>query len=255
MKYAFFVGFIAAVVLTGCEGPSSGYRSADFSGNKTYNKHHGTGPQLSEVEVLGIKGSAAVTDADIEKILHETRTFKVPENSSLLVVQSGSPHPDSLMVDELSRHFRVVPHTGVPSEVLNSDEGADLSKTLRLAAAHSTADTVLVYWGNLELKRNDLPTGIVSWVPVVDFMVPDEYQKVRMSLKIALLDVRTGNWTTFRTEPIEEDLVSTRYAREHNANWPLNIVKKKLYESAVRELVRGYLAGISVNGVSGYATK
>lgn len=91
------------------------------------------------------------------------------------------------------------------------------------------------------MRKNDLPTEIVSWVPVVDFMVPDQYQRVRMSLRVAVLDVRTGQAAVFRTAPIEEDLVSTRYARKHNTQWPLERIRRKVFEAAVADLLRGYV--------------
>ena len=133
-----------------------------------------------------------------------------------------------------------MPHTGVPNE-LRSDPDDDISKTLRLAAAHSKAETLLVYWGHLEMMRDDLPTSLVSWVPVVDFTVPDEYQRVRMHLKAALIDVRSGNWATFRTEPIESDALTTRFAREHEQKWPIQNTKQRLYKNSVEKILKAYV--------------
>lgn len=230
---------MSSLILTGCASRRD-YKSADFSGNKVYARHGNNVPQLSENEVLGLKGGAQTTDEDIRRTLDETRSVRVPAGSKVLLVQSGASHPDSEMVQELSKHLSVVPHTGVPSEV-NASEG-DAGKSLRLAAARSNAETLIVYWGKLELFRDDLPTSIVSWLPVVDFAVPDEYQKVRMQLTVAVVDVRTGQWATYRTEPIEEDTLTTRYNRERNPKWSLERTKERLYRSAVKKLAEGYLA-------------
>jgi hypothetical protein len=186
------------LLLIGC-GTQGNYRSTDFSGDRVYKKGSEPSPQLSENEVLDLKPSDSVTDEDIRRILDQTRSFQLKSGSRLLLVQSGAIHPDKAMVEELSPHFTVVPHTGVPSDLRQEDFESAVSKALRLAAAHSNAETILVYWGHLEMKRNDLVTSIVSWVPVIDFTVPDEYQKVRMFLKVALIDVRTGQWATFQT--------------------------------------------------------
>lgn len=235
-------GLIASgLLLAGCSTHVT-YKEADFSGNKTYKKPGVIGPQLSESEVLGIGGQGSpITDEEFRRVLEEVRSFKIKQGSTVLLVQSGAAAPDPAMVGQLSNYFTVVPHSGIPGQIALSDSEAGISKALRLAAAQSKAETILVCWGNLELKRDDLPTSLVSWVPVVDFMVPDEYQKMRMSLKVALIDVRSGNWASFRTEPIEEDAVTTRYAREHEHKWPLESIKQKTYASAARTLQSAYL--------------
>jgi hypothetical protein len=213
---------------------------ADFSGKSIYKNRSSTHGQLNENDVLGLADSGKVTDKDIQRVLDETRTFRLQRGSTILLVQSGEPAPDAAMVEQLSKYFQVVPGSGLRSDITKDAGEVTLSKALRLSAAHSKAETILVFWGNLELKRNDLPTGIVSWVPVVDFMVPDEYHKMRMSLKVALLDVRTGQWATFRTEPIEQQALSTRYARAHDEKWPLESTKNRVYKNAVRKLVEQY---------------
>ena len=228
----------AALLFMGCE-TNVNFRSAEFSGDKVYKKVP-AGPQLKENEVLGLKNSGRVTNDDINRVLDESASIKIKEGSTILLVQSGVDHPDKGMVEELSKRFVVVPHTGIPNEIRSNPED-DISKSLRLAAAHSKAETILVYWGHLEMKRDDLPTSLVSWVPVIDFTVPDEYQRVRMHLKVALVDVRSGKWATFRTEPIESDALTTRFAREHEQKWPLQNTKQRLYRNSVQKLVDGYV--------------
>jgi hypothetical protein len=228
----------AALLLLGCE-TNVNFRSANFSGDKVYKKGP-LPPQLNENEVLGIKESARLTNDDINRILDESSSIQIKEGSTILLVQSGAPHPDKEMVDELLKRFVVVPHSGVPNEI-RSNPNDDISKSLRLAAAHSKAETLLVFWGHLEMKRDDLPTSLVSWVPVIDFAVPDEYQRVRMHLKVALVDVRSGNWATFRTEPIESDALTTRYAREHEQKWPLQNTRQRLYRNSVSRIVESYV--------------
>jgi len=237
MKRAYGLLVAGLVFLGGCE-TNRNYRTADLSSEHAYKKGK-TSPQLKENEVLGLKAEGA-TEQDIQRILDETRAFNLKEYSTVLLVQSGASHPDREMIEQLSRPFTVIPYTGVPSE-LCSEGDSDTAKTLRLAAAHAKAETVVVYWGSVEMKRDDLPTGIVSWVPVVDFVVPDEYQKVRMHLKVALIDVRSGQWATFRTEPIEDQTLTTRYAREKAPDWPLKGIKDRVYRSTVQKLLSGYV--------------
>ena len=237
MKKVLIAVLSGAFLFMGCH-TEKGYRSADFSGQKLYTKGYSPASELKENEVLGLKNTRAVTDHDINRILDETSTIRVREGSTILLVQSGAPSPDQSMIDELSKRFVVVPHTGISSEVRSG--GEDVSKALRLAAAHSKAETIVVYWGQLEMKRDEMPTSIVSWVPVVDFMVPDEFERLRMHLKLALIDVRTANWATFRTEPIETEALTTRHAREHQKRYSLQNSKQRLYQNAVRKLVDSY---------------
>lgn len=229
-----------AALLLGC-GTSREYRSADLSNERPYNHHHrNPSAQLSENEVLGLKEGGTVTDREIQRILDEAHSFNLQANSTVLLVQSGASQPDAEMVRQLSKHFTVVPSSGKPAD-LRSEGGGDTARSLRLSAAHAKAEAVIVYWPEAEMKRDDLPTSIVSWVPVVDFVVPDEYQKVRMHVKVALIDVRSGQWATFRTEPVEDKTLTTRYAREKAPEWPLASIKSHAYDVCVRKLVDGYV--------------
>ncbi|HEX7860453.1 MAG TPA: hypothetical protein VF773_09020 [Verrucomicrobiae bacterium] len=227
------------LLLMGCESNDQ-YRSANFSGDKVYSKKAPIPPQLKENDVLGLRNTRATKDSDIGRILDEVSSLQIKEGSRILLVQSGSEHPDKEMVDELSKRFVVVPYTGLPNQI-RSDDGDDIGKSLRLAAAQSKAETLMVYWGHLEMRRDDLPTSLVSWVPVIDFSVPDEYQRVRMHLKVALVDVRTGKWSTFRSEPVESDALTTRFAREHEQKWPIKNTKQRLYRESVQKLLDGYV--------------
>jgi hypothetical protein len=239
-RNALLLGLVPiALCFSGCQ-TNDPYKSADFSGDKMYKRNAHTA-QLKEHEVLGMASNDKLTDKDITRVLDETAALKLKPSTTLLLVQSGSGSPDKEMIQELSPYFNVIPYTGVPSEICSTDSDTALSKALRLAAAQSKAENILVYWGSLEMKRDDLPTSIVSWVPVVDFVVPDEYQKLRMSLKVALIDVRTGNWARFRTESVEGDMVTTRYAREHHMRWPYEGFKQRLYASATQKLRSGYM--------------
>jgi hypothetical protein len=226
-----------ALIAGGC-GTSREYRAADVKSDKAYKKGK-TSPELKEHEVLGIKRDGA-SDEDIQRILDEKRVVALKPGSTVMLVQSGAEHPDQEMFEQLSRHFNVISYSGVPSDLRSEAEG-NVSKALRLAAANAKAESVIVYWGSMEMKRDDLPTGIVSWVPVIDFMVPDEHQRVRMHLKVAVIDVRTGQWAVFRTEPLEEQMLTTRYAREKAPNWPLGPYKSRVYERGVKRLVEGYM--------------
>src|SRR5262245_46579393 len=114
MKMSFALAALALGLFAGC-GTNKEYRAADLSSEHAYKKGK-TSPQLKENEVLGLDGGKA-SDQDIERIRDDTRSFAVKEYSNILVVQSGSSHPDREMVEQLSKHFTVIPYTGVPKDL------------------------------------------------------------------------------------------------------------------------------------------
>ena len=157
--------------------------------------------ELSEFDVLGITRGAVVSDTEIERTLAGAKQVRLHPGDSILLIQSGAMFPDGPMVKELSKNFRVVPFSGVPAMRIMKDgrsEGRDaetFSKSLRLAAARGGDSTILCYWGILESENAKLPTKPVSWMPIVNWMMPDEREHMRIRLKMALIDVRTGNWS------------------------------------------------------------
>lgn len=71
----------------------------------------------------------------------------------------------------------------------------------------------MVYWGVLESARENLSTKVVSWVPILGALVPDENQRMRIRLKVALIAVKTGHWSMFSPEPFDDVDFSSRGAR------------------------------------------
>ena len=143
--------------------------------------------ELSEFDVLGITRTETASDADIEKALTAAKQIRLRSGDSILLVQSGAIFPDAPMVNELSKHFRVVPFTGVPPVSRRGTDGqferydaGDFSKSLRLAAARGGCETILCYWGILESESAKLATKTVSWVPVASWFIPDETQHMRI---------------------------------------------------------------------------
>lgn len=114
------------------------------------------------------------------------------------------------------------------------------SKSLRLTAARGGADLVLCYWGMLESESDRLPTKTVSWVPLVHWIVPDEKQRMRIRLKVALLDVRSGNWSVFSPKPFSDARLTTSSRRGAVDQKQVERLKQLAYEAAVAELLQSY---------------
>src|SRR5262249_9742519 len=71
--------------------------------------------ELSENDVLGIARRKFASEADIRRALETAKPVKLQPGSSILLIQSGSLFPDGEMVTQMSKHYRVVPFSGVPT--------------------------------------------------------------------------------------------------------------------------------------------
>jgi len=203
--------------------------------------------ELSEFDVLGITGGASTSEAEIQQALAGAKRMRLKSGSSVLLVQSGAMFPDAPMVTELSKHFRVVPFSGVPPASrrayggsYESTDAGNYSKSLRLAAARGGNDVILCYWGILESENAKLATKTVSWVPVVNWIVPDEKEHMRIRLKLALVDVRTGDWAVFSPPAFDDSRISRSPRRGVADQKLVESLKQKAYQAAAKELLSQY---------------
>jgi hypothetical protein len=243
---------IACALLAGCGTTrsisNSGYREDYAVGFAP--RANGSDPgytyrgELSEFDVLGITRGQTTTEQDIQRALDNAKAVTLNADSSILLIQSGAMFPDAPMVSELSKHFRVTPFSGVPTITRNNREYTTESRdpqsfaqSLRLAAARGGNDVILCYWGILESATEDLATKTVSWVPVVNWIVPDEKQHMRIRLKLALIDVRSGNWSVLSPNAFEDARISTSPRRGVKDQQQVELLKIKAYEASVKDLV------------------
>src|SRR5215468_3986810 len=115
---------IVCLLLSGC---TPMVRPISNSGYVEKAANHGRAPQppldpafqyrgeLSEFDVLGITPGAIASENEIRRALDNAKRVKLHSDSSLLLIQSGAAFPDGGMVTELSKHFQVVPFSGIPS--------------------------------------------------------------------------------------------------------------------------------------------
>lgn len=226
---------VATVVFTGCETRSisdSDYRPAGrHTVQPSVNAYSG---ELNEMDVLGIQRNPNVTEADIAKALTEAAAVHLRKGSSVLLVQSGTRFPDEAMASELRKFVNIVAFDGTPDQFSRTN----LSLAMRYAAAKGGCEMVVCYWGVLESARTSLDSKAVSWVPIVGSVLPDESQHMRIRLKIALIDVRSGNWTMFSPDAFQNEAISMRARRERSDQAQVNKLKQLAYESAAKDLIR-----------------
>lgn len=206
--------------------------------------------ELTEFDVLGIARGELTSEASIRRALDEARKVKLQPDSSILLIQSGALFPDGGMIAELGKHFRVMPFTGIPPQenIVHGTPVSDpesFARSLRLAAARAGNDVIVCYWGFLESMSENLPTKTVSWLPVANWVLPDEKQRMRIRLKLAIVDVRSGNWAVFSPAPFENTLTSERRHRAKADQAQVEQLKSEAYQAAVTDLLRLYSSQVA----------
>jgi len=196
--------------------------------------------ELNEFDVLGIDRGARPTEEEIARALATRQPVTIKRGTSVMLIQSGAMMPDDPMLKALDKHYTVTPFTGVPAEKSKGDSAESYSRSLRLAAARSGCEKILVYWGTLESARENLATTAVSWVPVVGWVLPDERQRMRIRLKVVAIDVRTGQWETFLPDPLDDRAFSSIVNRRETDQSLVGVLKEKAYVAAAEDVKRHF---------------
>ena len=238
MKIVFLI--VALVLIAGCQTRSisnSGYdHGRDYYGGNSNPLYQG---ELTDFDVLGVKATNDVSEQDIQNALRASKKeLRISEGDSLLVIQSGALIPDNVMVHHLERHFDVSVFSGVPAQ--DKSDQLSYSKSLRLSAAKAGIPNIMVYWGVLESGTRNLATKNVSWVPLVGWALPDETQLMRIRLKVAFLDVESGQWDIFVPESFDDSAVSSIMGRESSDQDQVIKLKELSYKSAVESFVQRF---------------
>lgn len=218
--------------------PLAGCEEGSISDSTPYNGSAyvgGRGHEIDELDLLGAHGGP-VSEGDIQDALRHERSgsgVRAWPGSSLLVVQSGAVAPDSIMLGDLERSYRVFPFSGVSAE---SHRDGSLGRELRLAAARSGCTHILCYWGKLESIHEDQVTKTVSWVPIVGSLVPDEERTTRLRVRAVLLDVASGRSATFTPPAAQNSALSPSLLRGSSADKQVYDLKTSAYAGLVARL-------------------
>ena len=245
----------AVLVLGGCETRS--ISDSGYAGDRGYYGNRGNPfykGELSEFDLLGIDVSQPASDEEIAQQLAAHHRLALRKGGSLMAIQSGALMPDDQMVAALGRYFSVVPFSGVPqvrpeaasyaanavSPRIGDERITNYARALRLAAAKSGAEVIFCYWGVIDSAVEREPTKVVSWVPLVGAVIPDETQLMRIRLKVALIDVRTGHWSMFAPEAFVDSALSASLIRAQRDQQQVELLKDKAYKAAVEAFVARY---------------
>jgi len=228
------------VVLSGCATRSisnSGYNPGGYYSRGTDNPLYKG--ELSEFDVLGIDAGKEITEQDILAAASAGKSrLTLRKGDSILLIQSGAMIPDQDMTASAERYFSVSVFTGVPEQ--GKKTNASYAKALRLAAAGAGIEKILVYWGVLESGTKNLITKSVSWVPLAGMAIPDQAQELRIRLKVALIDVKTGQWDIFVPKVFEDTAYSASLTRARSDQQQVELLKTKAYQAAIEGTLARY---------------
>lgn len=241
MKKFTLLALLILIVLSGCATRSIS-KSEYYPGS--YNGRGGDNPlykgELSEFDVLGIDPGKEISEQDITAAASDKKErLSLRKGEPLLLIQSGAMIPEHEMTESMEKYFPVSVFTGVPVQGEKAD--ASYSKSLRFAAAKAGIDKILVYWGMLETETKDLVTKDVSWVPIVGWAIPDQTQEIRIRLKVALVDVKSGQWDIFVPKVFEDTAYSASLNREQSNQQQVAQLKIKVYRAAVESIIARFV--------------
>jgi hypothetical protein len=230
------VGVLACVLLSlaacGTRSISNSAYEADSSrGGSSNGFYRG---ELSEMDVLGVDPAQRVTEADIQRALQANQRLVLDKGAPVLLIQSGATFPDAPMVEAMRKHYAVTGFSGVPQS-RPSPESNGYAMQLRLAAAKGGYDKIIAYWGVLETAREGYATKLVSWVPIIGWAVPDEQQRMRIRLKMAIIDVQSGRWEMFNPADLADEATSAGLNRVSSDQGQVALLKDKAYAAAADE--------------------
>jgi hypothetical protein len=244
LRYSWGRTWVAAAVILGlsaCETRSisnSGYQADRWGAGNAF--YHG---ELSAYDVLGLDPLRGASDEEIAKALTAKQPISVKKGSAVLLVQSGADFPDAAMVNEMERYYTVSSFTGVPARPQGATSGqppVPYAQLFRLAAAKGGFETVVVYWGILESASESMASKSLSWLPVIGGVIPDQNQQMRIRLMVAVIDVRTGQWESFTTAPIEHEAISNEHHRAASDQEQVELLKGQAYKAAADALAARY---------------
>jgi hypothetical protein len=255
-RYWLIIG-LAGLCAAGCASQRRSISNSGFTGESRGGTHRPAsehaGPfgyrgEVNEFDLLGVDLNEFRTEEEIQSALRDVDGLVLSSGAMVMLIQSGAMFPDAEMVQAMEKHFQVVPFSGVPPAGMRGDTADGnrprYARTFRWAAARAGAEYIVCYWGMLESMREDLHTKSISWVPVVGWVIPDEDQAMRLRLKLAVIDVATGEWTLIVPEsPVDRHGWSNRYSRARSDQKQVQSLKEEAYKQGVDRLLDEHAGG------------
>ena len=228
------LAIVAALTLGSCRTTSISSSDPGFRGD------------LSEYQVVNSTSGGSVSEADIQRALRAGNqgSVRARPGSRVLLIQSGASTPDPALTAAMRAHYDVVPFSGIPPRSARSDKGsteedAEYSRRMRLAAAQAGARYIVCVWGLVDTNTEALPTKVVSWAPIVGEWIPDERQQSRIRLRAAVIETSSGSWSMTDGEPFGSESVGGSVRRRSRTTWQQEALKSQAFPELANRIARG----------------
>ncbi|ECF4921707.1 TPA: hypothetical protein ACPWZ0_002645 [Salmonella enterica subsp. enterica serovar Vietnam] len=262
-------GFVCATtlfLLAGCSSHSS------IDARKTGASHTaGSGisnnpSALTDKDIFGNETTLAVSEEDIQAAL-EGEPFRVPMNSPVILVQSGSRAPEAIIQQEMNKYYTVSTFSGIPDrqkvvtcnknkDAKNSNDEAppvenmNYMQALRYIAAKGHQKAIIVYQGTLQSGKYDSALKSTVWSDYKNEKLKDNVS-MRYLVRFTLVDVATGEWATWSPVNYEYKVLppvtGTGTGKKETSTTTTDVteqqitrLKQKTYAAVVKDLVNRY---------------
>lgn len=259
--------FSGSFLLTGCARTSS--IDARKTGSASHREEIPPSSQLTDQDVFGNELTLEITEEDIQNAVEEAQgQFKIPLNSAVVLVKSGSRAPDMMMKKEMQRYYRVSTFSGIPvakkkrpvqpvtlvketqfdptttdnfTTNQNSVINANYMQAMRYIAAKGRQKAIVVYWDELEAGKYNSVTKEVVWKKYAGEKLSGS--SLRYLIRFALVDVATGEWATYSPANIESVAVPLTEKNDGNIDvteQQITRLEQKTCQMVVNDLVNRY---------------
>jgi len=208
--------------------------------------------QLTEQEVLDTDFDYPITEEHIQHSIKraQNKSFNLERGAKVILVQSGRQVPDSAMQEAMMKYYQVSVYSGISSnknrpktarknDQNNSSEDVvkqKYMKVLRLIAANSKQDKIIVYWGNLELGYFNDDNKVTVWRSYAGGKIDASVKYLRYLIRFAIVDVKTGMWVMYSPTNKQNEFVKYGFNALENNILQINKIKEEAYRFAVYNL-------------------
>lgn len=247
----------AAFLLAGCAPHSPiDAKKTNASGKDSSVSNKSVSAKLTEKDIFGNETTLAVSEEDIQAAL-EGEEFRVPLNSPVILVQSGSRAPESAMQQEMGKYYRVATFSGIPdrqkpvtcNKDKNKDENQDVAvsenmnwmQALRFVAAKGHQKAIIVYQDTLQAGKYDPVLKSTVWSDYKNEKMTDT-MSLRYLVRFTLVDVATGEWATWSPVNYESRVIYSQSGTKDVSTTEQQItqLKQRTYAAMVKDLVNRY---------------
>ncbi|MEB4677665.1 hypothetical protein MXL54_23195 [Enterobacteriaceae bacterium G50] len=250
---------LMSLSLVGCMSKSSiDAKKTGMASAKTINSKD-SGIYLTDKDIFGNETTLAVSEEDIQAAL-EGEEFSVPLNSHVILVQSGSRAPESIMQQEMNKYYVVATFSGIPdrqkkatcNKDKNKEENQDVTtaenmnwmQALRFVAAKGHQKAIIVYQDTLQTGKYDSALKSTVWSDYKNEKLTDAIS-LRYLVRFTLVDVATGEWATWSPVNYEYKVLpplsgKTQASATDVTEQQIMQFKQRAYTSMVKDLVNRY---------------